>query len=63
LKLEKIVFSLYLCVNCGESALGKACDGLLYCQRAACIDWKAERIKAAKIRKITLDTAVRIVQD
>lgn len=32
----------YECCKCGESGLGTALDGKIYCHRRICIDWKLE---------------------
>lgn len=42
------------CSSCGESALGLV-NGVPFCHRPACFDWKSERIRVAAMR---LDTAV-----
>lgn len=38
------------CTTCGESALGRATDGNLYCHRPKCMDWKIDRWKASLLR-------------
>ncbi len=46
------------CTNCGRSALGTATNGLPYCERTECCDWKAERLKAQQERQRSIAVIV-----
>lgn len=37
------------CTSCGQQALGTALNGLPYCHRRECIDWKLERWKRGSL--------------
>lgn len=39
------------CTKCGQSALGVARNGLPYCHRVECINWKFERWRAMQERE------------